>query len=80
MTMRVLHEFPPDEVILSMAVFKGIVIIATTKGVYRISNEKLTRIEFQSVCESHKRGGYGAQQETNANVGSCPDHTGRGNF
>ena len=41
-----------DKVIVSMIEFQGVVLVATQKGVYKIVDDKLVRLEFVEKDEA----------------------------
>jgi hypothetical protein len=59
MTMKVIKTFDHDEVVLGMTVYNEMVVVATTKAMYRIKGEKVMRINV---------GGQGAEQEADSNA------------
>lgn len=58
--MRILKTFEPDEVVLGMTTFREMVVVATTKAVYRIRGDDIQRLEVKRV-----------EQETNTDARTC---------
>ncbi len=50
-----IHQFDEDEKVVSMIEFKGRIIIATEKGVYRVS-EDLEQVEKLELVEDEPNG------------------------
>lgn len=46
-----LSESDEDKIIVSMIEFQGQVLVATQKGVYRLEDDVLTRLEFVEMPE-----------------------------
>jgi len=69
--MKILKEFPKGEVIYGMCVYEGVLIVATTFGVFRLDNDEFVPIPF---AEEMGR----AKQETNTDVGTSAGHNERG--
>lgn len=43
---KVVHEFAPDEKVMSMVIYRDCVIVATSHGLYRLVDEKLQPIQL----------------------------------
>jgi len=43
---RIFKEFPPDEPIVALTIFRDTPIVATAKSVYMMVGDKMTQVEF----------------------------------